>query len=208
MTRPTVLGCLGPPLPQTPAPTPQAEPRFLPCSWIIIAITIVIIVIAFDPLGGKPVAHSSVSPSNLDSHEANQVLMGLKTAAASVWERRMKLLCCCVGHDDHVRGAFTSTGELLSTFFSDTDLVPSDIAAGLALLHQQQDSLRDRQGPVEVISHSLEAPQEAELDAKLDAELDNCRHYMQFAAAAYGWPLYVYRNPLTGLCRVGGDWWV
>lgn len=41
----------------------------------------------------------------------------------------------------------------------DTDLVPSDIAAGLALLHQQQDSLRDRQGPVEVISHSLEAPQ-------------------------------------------------
>ena len=29
---------------------------------------------------------------------------------------------------------------------------------------------------------------------------------MQFAAAAYGWPLYIYRNPFTGLCRVGGDW--
>jgi sn1-specific diacylglycerol lipase len=29
---------------------------------------------------------------------------------------------------------------------------------------------------------------------------------MPFAAAAYGWPLYIYRNPFTGLCRIGGDW--
>lgn len=40
----------------------------------------------------------------------------------------------------------------------------------------------------------------------LDTELENCRHYMPMAAAAYGWPLYIYRNPFTGLCRVGGDW--
>jgi hypothetical protein len=43
-------------------------------------------------------------------------------------------------------------------------------------------------------------------EADLDAELENCHHYMQFAAAAYGWPLYIYRNPFTGLCRIGGDW--
>lgn len=36
----------------------------------------------------------------------------------------------------------------------DTDLVPSDIAAGLALLHQQQDSIRNNQEPDEVVSHS------------------------------------------------------
>ena len=48
----------------------------------------------------------------------------------------------------------------------------------------------------------VSAPQAADLDA----ELESCHHYMQFAAAAYGWPLYVYRNPFTGLCRVGGDW--
>lgn len=45
-------------------------------------------------------------------------------------------------------------------------------------------------------------------EADLDTELANCHHYMQFAAAAYGWPLYVYRNPFTGLCKIGGDWWV
>lgn len=43
-------------------------------------------------------------------------------------------------------------------------------------------------------------------EADLDSELANCQHYMQFAAAAYGWPLYIYRNPFTGLCKIGGDW--
>ncbi|MEE6522975.1 hypothetical protein FKM82_021671 [Ascaphus truei] len=39
----------------------------------------------------------------------------------------------------------------------------------------------------------------------LDIELAKAAHYMQFAAAAYGWPLYIYSNPLTGLCKLCGD---
>ncbi|XP_029802709.1 sn1-specific diacylglycerol lipase beta isoform X2 [Suricata suricatta] len=170
-------------------------------SWIIIVSTVVTIIIVFDPLGGKMTPYSSAGPSHLDSPESNQLLNGLKTAATSVWETRVKLLCCCVGKDDHTRVAFSSTAELFSTYFSDTDLVPSDIAAGLTLLHQQQDSIRSSQEPEAVVSHSPGPPQEADLDA----ELENCHHYMQFAAAAYGWPLYIYRNPFTGLCRIGGD---
>lgn len=171
-------------------------------SWIIIAATIFTIIIVFDPLGGKMAPYTSAGPGHLDSHESSQLLNGLKTAATSVWETRIKLLCCCVGKDDHTRIAFSSTAELFSTYFSDTDLVPSDIAAGLALLHQQQDNISSSsQEPEEVISHSPGHPQEADLDA----ELENCHHYMHFAAAAYGWPLYIYRNPFTGLCRIGGD---
>ncbi|XP_040845921.1 diacylglycerol lipase-beta isoform X2 [Ochotona curzoniae] len=170
-------------------------------SWIIIAATVVTIIIVFDPLGGKTAPHSSAGPAHLDTRESSQLLSGLKTAATSVWETRVRLLCCCVGADDHTRGAFTSTAELFSTYFSDTDLVPSDIAAGLALLHQQQDNIHSDLEPDEVVSRSPEPSQ----DADLDTELENCRHYMQFAAAAYGWPLYVYRNPFTGLCKVGGD---
>lgn len=145
--------------------------------------------------------YPSAGPNHLDSHESSQLFSGLKTAATSVWETRIKFLCCCVGNDDHTRVAFSSTAELFSTYFSDTDLVPSDIAAGLTLLHQQQDNIRNGQEPDEVISHSPGPPQEADLDA----ELANCHHYMQFAAAAYGWPLYIYRNPFTGLCKIGGD---
>uniref|UniRef100_A0A8D0P750 Diacylglycerol lipase-beta n=1 Tax=Sus scrofa TaxID=9823 RepID=A0A8D0P750_PIG len=170
-------------------------------SWIVIASTLVTVVVVFDPLGGKLAPYSSAGPSHLDSPESSQFLNGLKTAATSVWETRIKLLCCCIGKDDHTRVAFSSTAELFSTYFSDTDLVPSDIAAGLALLHQQQDYIRNNQEPDQVISHSPESSQ----DDDLDAELESCHHYMQFAAAAYGWPLYIYRNPFTGLCRIGGD---
>ncbi|KAB0396157.1 hypothetical protein E2I00_013070, partial [Balaenoptera physalus] len=170
-------------------------------SWITVASTAVIIVIVFDPLGGKMAPYPPAGPHHLDSHESSQLLNGLKTAATSVWETRIKFLCCCIGKDDRTRVAFSSTAELFSTYFSDTDLVPSDIAAGLALLHQQQDNIRNNQEPDQVVSHSPESSQEADLDA----ELENCHHYMQFAAAAYGWPLYIYRNPFTGLCRIGGD---
>ncbi|KAJ8793363.1 hypothetical protein J1605_019414 [Eschrichtius robustus] len=170
-------------------------------SWITVASTAVIIVIVFDPLGGKMAPYPPAGPHHPDSHESSQLLNGLKTAATSVWETRIKFLCCCIGKDDRTRVAFSSTAELFSTYFSDTDLVPSDIAAGLALLHQQQDNIRNNQEPDQVVSHSPESSQEADLDA----ELENCHHYMQFAAAAYGWPLYIYRNPFTGLCRIGGD---
>ncbi|KAF6280571.1 diacylglycerol lipase beta [Rhinolophus ferrumequinum] len=123
-------------------------------SWIIILSTVVTIIIVFDPLGGKMAPDSSAVPNHLDSQESSQLLTGLKTAATSVWETRMKFLCCCIGNDDHTRVAFSSTAELFSTYFSDTDLVPSDIAAGLTLLHQQQDSIRNTREPEEGISRS------------------------------------------------------
>lgn len=95
------------------------------CSWIIIFSTVVTIIIVFDPLGGKTAPYSSAGPDHLDSHESSplltessQLLTGLRTAAASVWETRIKLLCCCVGKDDQTRVAFSSTAELLSTCFS------------------------------------------------------------------------------------------
>ncbi|XP_040214388.1 diacylglycerol lipase-beta [Rana temporaria] len=83
----------------------------------------------------------------------------------------------------------------------DTDLVPSDIAAGLALLHQEQDKVELSRDPDEVLCQS--PTHSARED--LDVELDKAAHYMQFAAAAYGWPLYVYSRPFTGLCKLCGE---
>lgn len=40
----------------------------------------------------------------------------------------------------------------------------------------------------------------------LDVELEHAAHYMLFAAAAYGWPYYIYTNPFTALCKLNGDW--
>lgn len=63
-----------------------------------------------------------------------------------IWRNRWAVLA---DHDD----------QPLWFPIQDTDLVPSDIAAGLTLLHQQQDSIRNNREPEEVISPSPGSPQ-------------------------------------------------
>ncbi|NXF16794.1 DGLB lipase, partial [Rhodinocichla rosea] len=172
-------------------------------SWIIIIFTIIGVVIVFDPLGGKKTFYLPDGVSrNLESSHSGQLLYNVKSSATRVWEKRIRLLCCCIVQDDDHRVAFTSIAELFRTYFSDTDLVPSDIAAGLILLHQEQDKMEScPKEPEEVLCHS---PSSLVTD-DLDVELENAAHYMLFAAAAYGWPYYVYTNPYTALCKLNGD---
>ncbi|NXU66412.1 DGLB lipase, partial [Horornis vulcanius] len=172
-------------------------------SWIIIVFTVIGVVIVFDPLGGKKTFYLPDGVSrNLESSQSGQLLYNVKSSATRVWEKRIRLLCCCIVQDDDHRVAFTSIAELFRSYFSDTDLVPSDIAAGLILLHQEQDKMENcPKEPEEVLCHS---PASLMAD-DLDVELENAAHYMLFAAAAYGWPYYVYTNPYTALCKLNGD---
>ncbi|XP_068002875.1 diacylglycerol lipase-beta isoform X1 [Melanerpes formicivorus] len=172
-------------------------------SWVIIIFTIIGVVIVFDPLGGKKTFYFTDGVNrNLESSQSGQLLYNVKSTATRVWEKRIRLLCCCIVQDDDHRVAFTSIAELFRTYFSDTDLVPSDIAAGLTLLHQEQDKMEScPKDPEEVLCHS---PSSVVTD-DLDIELENAAHYMLFAAAAYGWPYYIYTNPFTALCKLNGD---
>ncbi|NWQ76546.1 DGLB lipase, partial [Columbina picui] len=172
-------------------------------SWVIIIFTIIGVVIVFDPLGGKKTFYLTDSLNrNLESSQSGQLLYNMKNTATRVWEKRIRLLCCCIVQDDDHRVAFTSIAELFRTYFSDTDLVPSDIAAGLILLHQEQDKMEScPKEPEEVLCHSPSSP----VTDDLDVELENAAHYMLFAAAAYGWPYYIYTNPFTALCKLSGD---
>ncbi|KAE8579419.1 hypothetical protein XENTR_v10024035 [Xenopus tropicalis] len=170
-------------------------------SWAIILLTTIAILLVFDPLGRKKTLYRASDLQNLESSQSEQLLYNVRTASTRVWENRIRLLCCCIGKDNENRVAFSSIAKLLSSYFSDTDLVPSDIAAGLTLLHQEQDKVDLSRDPEEVLCHS---PTQNPGDS-LEMELDKAAHYMQFAAAAYGWPLYVYSNPLTGLCKLCGE---
>ncbi|NXR11470.1 DGLB lipase, partial [Semnornis frantzii] len=172
-------------------------------SWVIIIFTIIGVVIVFDPLGGKKTFYLTDGVGrNLESSQSGQLLYNVKSTATRVWEKRIRLLCCCIVQDDDHRVAFTSIAELFRTYFSDTDLVPSDIAAGLTLLHQEQDKMEScPKEPEEVLCRSPSSP----VTDDLDIELENAAHYMLFAAAAYGWPYYIYTNPFTALCKLNGD---
>ncbi|XP_037546619.1 diacylglycerol lipase-beta [Nematolebias whitei] len=138
---------------------------------------------------------------DLESGGGSQFLSTARSLAANVWECRLRLLCCCLPQDESHQAAFSSISQLFSDFFSDTDLVPSDIAAGLALLHQEQDKMERSRDPEVLVSHSTSSP----IENDLQAELEKAAHYMHFAAAAYGWPLYVFSNLCTGPCRLSRD---
>uniref|UniRef100_A0A4W6FAP3 Diacylglycerol lipase-beta n=1 Tax=Lates calcarifer TaxID=8187 RepID=A0A4W6FAP3_LATCA len=162
-------------------------------SWIILLFTALGVIFVFDPLG-NPLR-------DLQSSEGSQFFSTARSMAVKVWENRLRLLCCCLPQDESHRAAFSSIAQLFSRFFSDTDLVPSDIAAGLALLHQEHDKMELSRDPQAVVTHSPSSP----IGEDLETELEKTAHCMQFAAAAYGWPLYIYSNLFTGPCKLCGD---
>ncbi|XP_058891507.1 diacylglycerol lipase-beta-like isoform X1 [Acipenser ruthenus] len=172
-------------------------------SWIILFFTVVAVLIVFDPLGSKRQGYLvSHGDRDLQSSQSAQLMYRARSLAARVWESRIKLLCCCIMQEKENRAAFSSIGQLFSDFFSDTDLVASDIAAGLSLLHQEQDKVEKSRDPEEVVVSPSPASHTRD---DLDVELENAAHYMQFAVAAYGWPMFVFSNPLTGVCKLSRD---
>lgn len=89
------------------------------CSWVIIIFTIIGVVIVFDPLGGKKTFYLTDSINrNLESSQSGQLLYNVKNTATRVWEKRIRLLCCCIVQDDDHRVAFTSIAELFRNYFS------------------------------------------------------------------------------------------
>ncbi|GAA6226013.1 sn1-specific diacylglycerol lipase beta [Lates japonicus] len=173
-------------------------------SWIILLFTALGVIFVFDPLGNprpQPDATEPLGVRDLQSSEGSQFFSTARSMAVRVWENRLRLLCCCLPQDESHRAAFSSIAQLFSRFFSDTDLVPSDIAAGLALLHQEHDKMELSRDPQAVVTHSPSSP----IGEDLETELEKTAHCMQFAAAAYGWPLYIYSNPFTGPCKLSGD---
>uniref|UniRef100_A0A8C4IAT4 Diacylglycerol lipase-beta n=1 Tax=Dicentrarchus labrax TaxID=13489 RepID=A0A8C4IAT4_DICLA len=126
-------------------------------SWIILLFTALGVVFVFDPLGNprpQPAAMEPLGVRDMESNEGNQFLSTARSLAVKVWESRLRLLCCCLPQDESHRAAFSSIAQLVSGFFSDTDLVPSDIAAGLALLHQEQDKMEQSRDPDVVVDHT------------------------------------------------------
>ncbi|KAG0416425.1 hypothetical protein HPB47_006439, partial [Ixodes persulcatus] len=101
------------------------------------------------------------------------------------WNKRCRLLFCCMGTNDRNRNSFTEIAKLLSDFFRDLDVVPSDVVAGLVLLRkfQRQERL--------VIAHQNVC------DAVMAIT-----HYMHYALGVYGWPMFMMSHGGTGCCKL------
>lgn len=67
-------------------------------------------------------------------------------------------MCSCCGNDEYSKDAFKEVGKIMSLLFENSELVPSDIAAGLIMLHLKNQAEADSsalraKSPVAVLSN-------------------------------------------------------
>lgn len=127
------------------------------------------------------------------------------------WDHRCRLLFCCMGNSDRTRNSFTDIARLLSDFFRDLDVVPSDVVAGLVLLRKFQKLEREaivrqrKNGTYEFLSGVAITENTQFLALNDSRDYDHFQlviHYMYYALSAYGWPMYLMTHPQSGVCSL------
>ncbi|XP_046382989.1 diacylglycerol lipase-alpha-like isoform X2 [Ischnura elegans] len=127
------------------------------------------------------------------------------------WDHRCRLLFCCMGNSDRSRNSFADIARLLSDFFRDLDVVPSDVIAGLVLLRKSQKRRRLAiigqrvDGTYDFLSGAAVTSSTKFVALSDPATLESFQevvHYMSFALAAYGWPMYLVANSASAICSL------
>ncbi|XP_055888225.1 diacylglycerol lipase-alpha-like isoform X3 [Biomphalaria glabrata] len=196
------------------------------CDWLLILLLVISMWCSFDSAGRKWVKMKKFQDSmkerrNTDRRRGqNKRQSGSRRnwrqrkafrAYEESWDRRLQLLCCCVERKAATKNSMSEIASLFTDFFRDLDVVPSDIIAGLVLLrkHQQQrmNSIIS-QGDNDVyqfLSGVPINPQTKFLQLSQPDVMENFQkviHYMRFALAVYGWPIFVKMHPATWCCRL------
>nr|CAH7712239.1 unnamed protein product [Callosobruchus chinensis] len=127
------------------------------------------------------------------------------------WQNRCRFLFCCSTASDRNRNSFADIARLLSDFFRDLDVVPSDVIVGLVLLRkfqkiEQKAIVEQRKNDTyEFLSGVAITPRTQFLalhEEGPDLELfQTVIHFAQFAVRAYGWPIYMMTTRM-GMCHL------
>ncbi|KAL5279792.1 DAGLA.2 family protein [Megaselia abdita] len=163
------------------------------CGWVLFIITMLMIYFTYDGYG-----RSWVNGNWREAHYERKYHKS--------WEQRCRFWFCCVASPK--RNQITDISRIISDFFMELDVVPSDIAAGFLLLRNFQKLEREeaiRHNPETGITKFLSGVPVRDTTLYItpnDASLlEKAVHYMHFANGAYGWPVYVVGNQ-CGLAKI------
>ncbi|KAK3595240.1 hypothetical protein CHS0354_021556 [Potamilus streckersoni] len=105
----------------------------------------------------------------------------------------------------------TEIAQIFTEFFRDLDVVPSDVIAGLVLLRRYQklrmvNTIEQETNDIYQYLSGIPITPRTEFlqlgQPEVLAQYKQVIHYMRFALAAYGWPIYMMMNTGTGLCKM------
>lgn len=176
--------------------------------WFAFLVFLVVAVIYMDPCHcySAKVNYHQVSRRIREGTVDQQVAELQWKLVHSQWEKRFRVFCCAAGSDDIHQLAYKEVAEIFAHVFCDTNVVMSDIVAGLILLQKEHLSLEDEQRRSRNGSLSRE---EVDPGFSFDfhhpedkALFKDALHFIKYALGMYSWPIYVYMNPFCGLCRL------
>jgi len=131
----------------------------------------------------------------------------VRMAYQNSWNQRCQYIFCCVQFKDQKsRNSFSAIARVLSEFFRDLDVVPTDVIVGLVLLRQRQQLQRIRVvlQPTNSVYRFLSGVRVTPTTGFLTDPtiIREAYRYMHFATGIYGWPVYLKQNRVTGLCKL------
>ncbi|KAL9878714.1 inactivation no afterpotential E isoform 3-T3 [Glossina fuscipes fuscipes] len=183
-------------------------------NWALVLVTFITVWCTFDAAGRSWVKMKKYqrsmreTESRLNYKRSNSVNRNWRQrkvmrAYQDSWDHRCRLLFCCIGSTERSRNSFTDIARLLSDFFRELDVVPSDVVAGLVLLRKFQRLEREaivrqrKNGTYEFLS-GVPITEHTQFLALNDPKsydfFQTVIHYMYFAQGAYGWPMYLMIN--------------
>uniref|UniRef100_UPI00358E918F diacylglycerol lipase-alpha-like isoform X1 n=2 Tax=Myxine glutinosa TaxID=7769 RepID=UPI00358E918F len=180
------------------------------CNWLVILSVCVTVVCVFDSTG-RTFVRLQARRQRQRSLTTFSLRHRMEEGLTSSWHQRLRLFACCSRTRDTQTDAYSEVAVLFAEFFRDLDLVPSDLIAGLVLLRQEQ--RRKRHAVLDETNNDIIAflsgipitRRTKYLDLKDPSVMlrykDVC-YFMNYALAAYGWPLYLVTHPATGICHL------
>lgn len=190
------------------------------CNWSILLSVLITVWCTYDTAGRSWVKMKQYQRSMRESESKFQYKRSGSTrnwrqrkvlrAYQNSWQQRCRFLFCCARPSDRNRNSFADIARLLSDFFRDLDVVPSDVVAGLVLLRKFQKIERKaiveqrKNDTYEFLSGVAVTPRTQFLSLHENADLELFQtviHFAHYAVRVYGWPIYLMTSSL-GVCHI------
>ena len=160
--------------------------------WCVLLVFVLLFIVYLDPCHCYSAKVNYSLNGNMDRN--------LWRLSHSVWEKRFRVVCCCSGRDDNHQVAYKEVAEIFAHLFYDTNVVLSDIAAGMILLQKEHLSReQERRYPMAEENHGLLVDF---VDLEEKQHFKDAMHFLKYALGMYTWPLYMFMNLFTGCCKL------
>lgn len=179
----------------------------LGCYWFVFIVLVIVVTTYLDPCHcySAKVNYSQVTMRLMEGSVDQEVVETQWKLVHTVWEKRFKVACCIAGSDDVHQLAYREVAEIFAHLFCDTNVVLSDIGAGLILLQKEHLALEETERKNRRSNIKSDDEPDLSFDFHYQEDRDLFRdamHFMKYALGMYSWPFYVYMNPFCGLCRL------